>query len=265
MEHRAGWDATFSAPKSVSLTALVGGDERVREAHRQSVGYRPGRDGADTFRPGSAGIFRRKPPGIGLRQVRARQRPARGRLCRTPIAHARRRFLILRKQRTEKSRPLQPRELYRRSSMLRLCIAPNWRPAQKDGLRNRARRERPARNQRVQQGVFGGFESPPQTDRGSSDEGKSARRGVRPRSRRIRTREGKLELSHDEMRKRHEDMAAQFGNQPEHVIEAARPRDQRCERTRGNKIAHAGDDRFRRKEILSARPLPRNGPCCVMR
>src|SRR5256884_3278352 len=38
MEHRAGWDATFSAPKSVSLTALVGGDERVREAHRESVG-----------------------------------------------------------------------------------------------------------------------------------------------------------------------------------------------------------------------------------
>src|SRR6202521_1255631 len=37
MEHRAGWDATFSAPKSVSLTALVGADERVREAHRESV------------------------------------------------------------------------------------------------------------------------------------------------------------------------------------------------------------------------------------
>ena len=37
MEHRAGWDATFSAPKSVSLTALVGGDERVREAHQASV------------------------------------------------------------------------------------------------------------------------------------------------------------------------------------------------------------------------------------
>jgi len=35
--HRAGWDATFSAPKSISLTALVGGDERVREAHRESV------------------------------------------------------------------------------------------------------------------------------------------------------------------------------------------------------------------------------------
>jgi conjugative relaxase-like TrwC/TraI family protein len=37
VEHRAGWDGTFSAPKSVSLTALVGGDDRVRDAHRQAV------------------------------------------------------------------------------------------------------------------------------------------------------------------------------------------------------------------------------------
>ncbi len=37
MEHRAGWDATFSAPKSISLTALVGSDDRVRDAHRESV------------------------------------------------------------------------------------------------------------------------------------------------------------------------------------------------------------------------------------
>ena len=37
VEHRAGWDATFSAPKSISLTALVGGDYRVRDAHRQAV------------------------------------------------------------------------------------------------------------------------------------------------------------------------------------------------------------------------------------
>jgi conjugative relaxase-like TrwC/TraI family protein len=37
VEHRAGWDATFSAPKSISLTALVGSDDRVREAHREAV------------------------------------------------------------------------------------------------------------------------------------------------------------------------------------------------------------------------------------
>jgi conjugative relaxase-like TrwC/TraI family protein len=35
--HRAGWDATFSAPKSASLAALVGKDERVIEAHIESV------------------------------------------------------------------------------------------------------------------------------------------------------------------------------------------------------------------------------------
>lgn len=35
--HRAGWDLTFSPPKSVSQTALVGGDERVRQAHREAV------------------------------------------------------------------------------------------------------------------------------------------------------------------------------------------------------------------------------------
>lgn len=36
-EHRAGWDATLSAPKSVSLAALVGGDERILGAHDRSV------------------------------------------------------------------------------------------------------------------------------------------------------------------------------------------------------------------------------------
>ncbi len=39
VEHRAGWDATFSAPKSVSLTALVGGDAEVHEAHRRAVAF----------------------------------------------------------------------------------------------------------------------------------------------------------------------------------------------------------------------------------
>jgi conjugative relaxase-like TrwC/TraI family protein len=36
-EHRAGWDVTVSAPKSISLTALVGGDMRVLEAHYASA------------------------------------------------------------------------------------------------------------------------------------------------------------------------------------------------------------------------------------
>ena len=37
IEHRPGRDLTFSAPKSVSLAALVGGDERIVEAHDRAV------------------------------------------------------------------------------------------------------------------------------------------------------------------------------------------------------------------------------------
>ncbi len=38
IQHRPGRDVTLSAPKSVSLMALVGGDERIVEAHDRAVG-----------------------------------------------------------------------------------------------------------------------------------------------------------------------------------------------------------------------------------
>jgi len=37
IQHRAGWDFTISAPKSVSVVGLVGGDERVLAAHSAAV------------------------------------------------------------------------------------------------------------------------------------------------------------------------------------------------------------------------------------
>ncbi len=37
LEHRAGYDLTFNAPKTVSLIALPGHDDRVRNAHAESV------------------------------------------------------------------------------------------------------------------------------------------------------------------------------------------------------------------------------------
>src|SRR5260370_38745768 len=58
MEHRAGWDATFSAPKTVCLTALVGGDERVRAAHQEAVAVSLG--GVGRFVPPR--IARNPPP-----------------------------------------------------------------------------------------------------------------------------------------------------------------------------------------------------------
>ena len=38
VEHRPGRDVTLSAPKSVSLVALIGGDKRIVEAHDRAVG-----------------------------------------------------------------------------------------------------------------------------------------------------------------------------------------------------------------------------------
>src|ERR1700730_7584842 len=36
-ERRPGWDATFNAPKSVSIQALVGDDTQLAEAHQRAV------------------------------------------------------------------------------------------------------------------------------------------------------------------------------------------------------------------------------------
>lgn len=38
IEHHPGWDFAVNAPKSVSIMALVAGDERIVEAHEQAVG-----------------------------------------------------------------------------------------------------------------------------------------------------------------------------------------------------------------------------------
>lgn len=64
-EHRAGMDLTFSAPKSVSLIAFVGGDKRVLQAHAAAVRStmawaeknlaeaRRGKDGRETVQTGN--------------------------------------------------------------------------------------------------------------------------------------------------------------------------------------------------------------------
>jgi hypothetical protein len=76
VEHRAGWDATFSAPKSVSLTALVGGDERVgRPIAKQSPRLSPSLSGIP--RRGSAGTTQPRPPADSLPPSSSMTPPAR--------------------------------------------------------------------------------------------------------------------------------------------------------------------------------------------
>ena len=112
MEHRGGWDATFSAPKSVSLTALVGGDERVREAHRASVAVALD----EVERYVQARLGGSLPAETTGRWVAARfehdsARPVAGYAA--PQLHTHVVFFNLTHTASGEVRPVQPRELYR--------------------------------------------------------------------------------------------------------------------------------------------------------
>ena len=112
MEHRAGWDATFSAPKSVSLTALVGGDDDVRQAHRESV--RVAIDELEKYVQARMGGNR--PAETTGKWVAASfehdsARPVEGYAA--PQLHTHVVFFNLTETEKGESRALQPRELYR--------------------------------------------------------------------------------------------------------------------------------------------------------
>ncbi len=229
MEHRAGWDATFSAPKSVSLTALVGGDERVREAHRESVGvaldelekYVQARLGgnlpAETTGKWAAAKFEHDSA-----------RPVDGYAA--PQLHTHVVFFNLTETANGETRALQPQELYRTqqygTAVYRSELAvrlkelgyeiergessqPEIKGYSKEYLEASSPRRQQIEEHLAEQGV-----------RGAGAAQIAAHQ----------TREGKLELSHEEMQERHKEMAEQFGHQPERVIEAAKEKTQHVER-----------------------------------
>ena len=112
MEHRAGWDATFSAPKSVSLTALVGGDQAIREAHRDSV--KVALNEMEKFVQARMGGNR--PPEATGKWIAASfehdsARPVNGYAA--PQLHTHVVFFNLTETQNGEARALQPRELYR--------------------------------------------------------------------------------------------------------------------------------------------------------
>jgi conjugative relaxase-like TrwC/TraI family protein len=126
MEHRAGWDATFSAPKSVSITALIGGDKRVREAHRKSVcvalnelePYVQARLGGNRC-PETTGNF------VAALFEHDSARPVNGYAA--PQLHTHTVIFNLTETADGTVRPLQPRELYRAQQYATAVYAPSWR------------------------------------------------------------------------------------------------------------------------------------------
>ncbi len=224
MEHRAGWDATFSAPKSVSLTALVGGDEHVREAHRESV--KVAFNQLEKYV--QARIGGNHPPETTGKWVAASfehdsARPVDGYAA--PQLHTHVVFFNLTETENGETRSLQPRELYRSQQYTTAIYRSELALRLKD------------QGYEIEQGKSGqpeikgytreylGASSP----RSQQIQEHLAQQGVRgagaAQIAAHQTRDEKLPaITHEEMQQRHREMAAQFGQQPEHVVRQAQAR-----------------------------------------
>jgi conjugative relaxase-like TrwC/TraI family protein len=111
--HRAGWDGTVSAPISVSVTAIGGGDLRIHDAHRASV--RTCLDELERFT--QARIGGNHPPETTGRWIAAlfehdSAPPAEDDYA-APQLHTHVWVFNITTDSTGEARPLNPRELYR--------------------------------------------------------------------------------------------------------------------------------------------------------
>ena len=259
MEHRAGWDATFSAPKSVSLTALVGGDERVRDAHRASVGVALD----ELERYVQARLGGNLPPETTGKWVAAKfehdsARPVNGYAA--PQLHTHVVIFNLTETENGETRPLQPQELYRTqqyaTAVYRSELAHRLQPL----------------GYEIEHGKSGQPEikgysreyleaSSPRRRQIEEHLAKENQRGAgAAQIAAHQTREPKIELSHEEMQRRHKGMASEFGDQPEHVKERARDRAHAAGQDSGEKIAHsavsfAKERNFERDAVADERAL----------
>src|SRR5216683_2974161 len=262
MEHRAGWDATFSAPKSVSLTALVGGDECVREAHRESVAvalnelekYVQARLGsnlpAETTGKWVAAKFEHD-------SARPVNRYA------APQLHTHVVFFNLTVTQDGETCALQPRELYKTQQYATAVY--------RSELAHRLKElgyeiERGESSQPEIKGYSKEYleASSPRRQQIEEHLAKENQRGAHAAQIAAhQTREGKLELSHEEMQQRHKEMAAQFGDQPEQVFEAAGKQREQLQEEPGGKaigqaVAYSREKNLERDAVAEERDLLRD-------
>jgi conjugative relaxase-like TrwC/TraI family protein len=228
MEHRAGWDATFSAPKSVSLTALVGGDERLREAHQQSVAVALN----ELERYVQARIGGNLPAETTGKWIAAKfehdsARPVDGYAA--PQLHTHVVFFNLTETEGGGTYSLQPRELYK-TQQYATAVYRSELAARLKALGYEIERGRSGQPE-----IKGYSEeylaaSSPRRQQIEEHLAKENQRGAdAAQIAAHKTRQAKLELSQEEMQERHRQMAAKFGNQPARVKGAARERAQRIE------------------------------------
>ena len=220
MEHRAGWDATFSAPKSVSLTALVGGDERVREAHRESVGV--ALDELEKYvQARLGGMLPAETTGkwVAAKFEHDSARPVDGYAA--PQLHTHVVFFNLTKTEGGETYALQPRELYKTqqyaTAVYRSELAMRLRQLGYEVQRGKS-------GQPEIRGYSNEYlaASSPRRQQIEEHLAKENQRGAdAAQIAAHKTRQPKLDLSHEEVQLRHREMAEAFGNQPKHVRAAA--------------------------------------------
>src|SRR5437867_2442213 len=210
MEHRAGWDATSAAPKSVSITALVGGDDRVREAHRESVRvalnelepYVQARLGGN-LRPETTGNF------VAALFEHDSARPVNGYAA--PQLHTHTVVFNLTETADGDVRPLQPRELYR-TQRYATAVYRSELAARLTALGYEIERGRSG------QPEIAGYSreyldaSSPRRQQIATYLAEAERAGAAAAQIAAhQTREAKLDVSHGDMQQRHRELAEQFG------------------------------------------------------
>jgi conjugative relaxase-like TrwC/TraI family protein len=258
MGHRAGWDATFSAPKSVSLTALVGNDNRIRDAHREAV--RVAVDAVESHVQARLGGNR--PPETTGNWVVARfehdtARPVDG--YPAPQLHTHVVFFNMTRTSNGEFRAMQPQEVYRTqqygTAVYRAELA--WRlrhlgyevHIEKNGtpeitgysreyLEANSPRSRQIREHLKAVGLAGAAAAQIAAHR---------------------TREAKVTLGRDQVKGQHRDLAARYGNQPEKVVQSARDRGVRQEPDADGlartAVTYARDKTFEREAVVDRRDL----------
>jgi conjugative relaxase-like TrwC/TraI family protein len=221
MEHRAGFDATFSAPKSVSLVALVGGDERVREAHRDAVTVALGELEAYT----QARLGGKKLPETTGRFVAAvfhhdSARPVDG-MPGAPQLHDHCVIFNVSQTSHDRFRSLQPRELYRsqsfataayRAELARRLMALGYdiergtsgEPSIK-GISKEYMRATSPRREQIQELL--------------AKHGRAGAAAAQIAA--LQSRGQKIAHTKDEVQRHHQEMAAAFGHQPQRLVATA--------------------------------------------
>jgi len=262
MEHRAGWDATFSAPKSVSLTALVGGDERIRETHQQSVAVALD----ELERYVQARIGGNLPAETTGKWVAAKfehdsARPVDGYAA--PQLHTHVVFFNLTETEGGGTYSLQPRELYKTQQYATAVYRSEL------ATRLKTMGYEIERGKSGQPEITGYTEeylaaSSPRRQQIEEHLSKENQRGAdAAQIAAHKTRQPKLELSQEEMQQRHQQMAETFGNQPTQVAEAAKGRELRIEQdsprtTAQSAVTFSKERNLEREAVVDERELLRD-------